>query len=161
LSNFENLEPDHLKSLKQRADEHGIQIDIGAGSISRNSLGYSDLHGEPEEVIKTALRVAKTVGFPVVNVRIGNIDDRYTEGGIEARIDECVKVLKASGSRILDSGIKIGFENHAVRPAKTRPPSSRVCSASNSTKAFATCGTSAASATTHRQPCPADRGCSF
>lgn len=114
LSNFENLEPDHLKSLKQRADEHGIRIDIGAGSISRNSLGYSDLHGEPEEIIKTGLRVAKTVGSPVVNVRIGNIDDRYTEGGIEARIDECVKVLKASRSRILDSGIKIGFENHAA-----------------------------------------------
>ena len=115
LSNFENLEPDHLKRLKEKADSYGIRFYTGAGSISRGSIRFSDTYGKnPEEIIKTGLRVAKAVGSPVVNVRIGNIDDRYTEGGIEARIEECVKVLKASRSRILNAGIKIGFENHAA-----------------------------------------------
>ena len=115
LSNFENLEPAHLKSLKKKADAQGIRFYTGAGSISSGSIRYANTFGNtPEEIIKTGLRVAKTVGSPVVVVRIGSIDDRYTEGGIEARIEESVKVLKASRSRILDSGIKIGFENHAA-----------------------------------------------
>lgn len=114
LANFENLEPAYLKGLKEKGDAQGIRFYIGAGSISRGSIGYSDKYGEPEQVIATGLEVAKAVGSPVVNVRIGSIEDRYTEGGIEARMEECVKVLKASRSQILDSGIMIGFENHAA-----------------------------------------------
>mgnify|MGYP002630029490 CR=1 FL=1 len=113
LNNFENLEPAHLKSLKKKADSHGIRFYIGAGSISKGSVQFSDTYGNPEQIVETGLRVAKAVGSPVVNVRIGNIDDRYSDGGIEARMEESAKVLKASRSRILDSGIKIGFENHA------------------------------------------------
>jgi len=114
LDNFENLEPAHLMALKQKADSHGIRFYVGAGSISEGSIRFSDSYGNPEEIIETGLRVAKTVGSPVVTVRIGSIEDRYSEGGIEARIEECVKVLKSSRNRILDSGIKIGFENHAA-----------------------------------------------
>lgn len=113
LNNFENLEPAHLESLKKLADSQGIRFYIGAGSISKGSVQFADTYGQPAEIIETGLRVAKTVGSPVVLVRIGNIDDRYSDGGIEARIEESVKVLKASRNRILDSGIKIGFENHA------------------------------------------------
>ena len=115
LNNFENLEPAHLKNLKRKADSHGIRFYTGAGSISKGSPRYSDKYGRtPEEVLQTGLRVAKTVGSPMVVVRIGSIDDRYTDGGIEARMDESIKVLKASRSRIEDSGVKIGFENHAA-----------------------------------------------
>lgn len=113
LNNFENLETSHLKSLKEKADSHGIRFYIGAGSISKGSVQFSDTFGNPEEIVETGLRVAKAVGSPVVNVRIGNIDDRYSDGGIEARMEESVKVLRASRNRILDSGLKIGFENHA------------------------------------------------
>ena len=115
LANFENLEPAHLKSLKKKADAHGIRFYTGAGSISEGSIRFSDTYGKtPEDIIKTGLRVAKTVGSPVCVVRIGSIDDRFTDGGIEPRIEESIKVLKASRNRIQDSGIKIGFENHAA-----------------------------------------------
>ncbi len=113
LNNFENLEPAHLKNLKKKADSLGIRFYIGAGSISRGSVQFADTYGNPEEIVKTGLRVAQTVGSPVVNVRIGNIDDRFSDGGIEARMEESIKVLRASRNRILDSGLKIGFENHA------------------------------------------------
>ena len=113
LNNFENLEPAHLKNLKKKADSHGIRFYIGAGSISKGSVQFSDTYGNSEEIIETGLRVAQAVGSPVVNVRIGNIDDRFSDGGIEARMEESIKVLRASRNRILDSGLKIGFENHA------------------------------------------------
>ncbi len=113
LNNLENLEPAHLENLKKKVDSHGIRFYIGAGSISEGSVQFSNTYGNPEGIIETGLRVAKAVGSPVVNVRIGNIDDRYSDGGIEARMEESIKVLRASRNRILDSGIKIGFENHA------------------------------------------------
>ena len=44
---------------------------------------------------------------------LGSRGDRLTEGGIEARIDATVKLLKANKSRATDAGIKIAMENHA------------------------------------------------
>ncbi len=113
LFNFENLDAEHLRSLRAKANAHGIRFDIGAGSISKGARRFSDRYGQPEQIIETGLRAATIVGSPVLNLRIGDFNDRYTEGGIEARIDECVQVLRASRSRIQDSGVKIGFENHA------------------------------------------------
>jgi len=40
-------------------------------------------------------------------------DDRKTEGGIEARMADTVKVCKACRSQAMDAGIKIAIENHA------------------------------------------------
>ena len=40
-------------------------------------------------------------------------DDRKTEGGIEARIADTVKVCQACRTRALDAGVKIAVENHA------------------------------------------------
>lgn len=113
LQYFDSLDTAHLVELRKRAADHGMRIYIGVGSVSRNSLGYRDTWGEPEELIKTGIRVATTLGSPSLNVRIGSINDRTTEGGIEARVEECVKVLRASRSRAEDAGIKFGFENHA------------------------------------------------
>ena len=41
------------------------------------------------------------------------MEDRKTPGGINARIDDTVKVLKACRGAAMDAGIKIAVENHA------------------------------------------------
>lgn len=46
-------------------------------------------------------------------VILGNGADRLTEGGIEARIADTVKVCKALRSQAVDAGVKIAVENHA------------------------------------------------
>lgn len=113
LNYFESLEDSHLKKLKDLASQNGIRIYIGAGGISENATSFSSKHGNAKALLAKGIDVAKTIGSPVVNVRIGKQDDRYTEGGIEARIAESVKVMKALKSRALDAGVKFGFENHA------------------------------------------------
>jgi sugar phosphate isomerase/epimerase len=113
LNYFESLDTTHLKRLKEKASSHGMRIYMGVGSISENSVTFSNKFGSAETLLAEGIRVAQAVGSPVVNVRIGKIDDRYTEGGIEARIQEAVTVLKALCSRAQDAGIKYGFENHA------------------------------------------------
>jgi sugar phosphate isomerase/epimerase len=110
---FESLEESYLRGLKETADSHGLRIYIGAGSICENSATFNDAYGDAKTFLAEGIRAATIVGSPVVTVRIGNLADRYLDGGIGPRIDACVKVLKASKSRALDAGIKFGFENHA------------------------------------------------
>ncbi len=113
LNYFTSLDTTHLKQLKETADSHDLRIYVGAGGISQNSVTFSDKYGSAEQLLGTGIRVAQDVGSPVVNVRIGNVQDRYTEGGIEAQIREAVKVLRALRRRAQDAGVKFGFENHA------------------------------------------------
>ena len=114
LDYFESLEESHLLKLKQLASNHEMQIYIGAGGICKNAAKFSDKWGNAEAMLSTAIRVATALGSPVVNVRIGSIEDRFLDGGIQPRIDEAVRVLKASSKPAKDAGIKFGFENHAA-----------------------------------------------
>ena len=110
---FKSLDADHLKRVKEFADSNGIRIYTGAGSVSIGSHTYRDKSVDPESNLVKGIGVASMVGSPVVNCRIGSIKDRYSEGGIEARIAEAVKTLKAVRSRAEDAGVKFAFENHA------------------------------------------------
>lgn len=110
---FESLDDAHLKKVKNAADAHGLRLYLSAGTISEGSVTFSDTFGSAEQLVAEGVRVAKSIGSPSVNVRIGKIDDRYGDGGIEARIEESVKVLKALRSRAQDAGVKFAFENHA------------------------------------------------
>ncbi|MDA3823879.1 MAG: sugar phosphate isomerase/epimerase [Bacteroidales bacterium] len=113
LTVFESLEEDHLAELHKLAKANGISIYVGAGSISESSAKFSDRYGDAKALISEGIRVAKAVNSPIVGVRIGNIDDRYTNGGIKPKIDEVVKVMKSMRGPALDAGIKFAFENHA------------------------------------------------
>ncbi|MEL7500711.1 MAG: sugar phosphate isomerase/epimerase [Planctomycetota bacterium] len=114
LHYFESLESEHLQKLKTLADRNDLKIYTGAGGIAKNGKQFKNTWGTAEQLLAKAIKVAEIVGSPVVNVRIGSIDDRFLKGGIQPRIDEAVRVLKATRSRASDAGIKFGFENHAA-----------------------------------------------
>ncbi len=86
---------------------------VGAGSISEKSKSFTDKYGNASTLLKEGIRVASVVGSPIVGVRIGSIDDRYLDGGIEAHIEAVIKVMKSLRSEALDAGIKFAFENHS------------------------------------------------
>lgn len=110
---FESLEESYLRGLKESADRHGLRIYMGAGSICENGTSFNNKYGDARTFLSEAIRTATILGSPVVTVRIGSLNDRYLEGGIQPRIDLSIQVLKALKSRALDAGIKFGFENHA------------------------------------------------
>ncbi|TWU31811.1 sugar phosphate isomerase/epimerase family protein [Novipirellula artificiosorum] len=114
LDYFESLDESHLLKLKELANQHEMRIYVGAGGICQNAAKFNDKWGNAQEMLATGIRVASSVGSPVVNVRIGSIADRFLDGGIQPRIDEAVRVLKASSKRAQDAGVKFGFENHAA-----------------------------------------------
>src|SRR5436190_14246201 len=113
LDAYESLEEKHLKEVKAKADELGIQIHAGTWSICPTSKVFKNKWGTAEEHLALGIRVAKALGSPVIRCVLGSGEDRKTEGGIEPRIADTVKVCKTCRSRAIDAGIKIAIENHA------------------------------------------------
>ena len=110
---FESLDPAHLRKVKALADSKGVRIRIGAGGISPGAVKYSDQYGSPVEALRKGIEVATLLGSPTVNCRIGSIEDRYTDGGIEARLAEVAAAMKAARPQAEAAEITFGFENHA------------------------------------------------
>lgn len=113
LQPFESLEKKHLESLRNLASANDLSIYVGVGSISEQSVKFSDRFGDAGTLLKEGIRVAQTLKSPVLGVRIGVLDDRYTDGGIKPKIDEVVRLMRSYGAEVRDSGIKFAFENHA------------------------------------------------
>lgn len=110
---FEKTDDTYLQDLKRKAADQGLQIQLGTWSICPTSKSFKNKWGSAEEHLALGLRMAKALGSPVLRVVLGSGEDRKTDGGIEARIEDTVKVCKSQRSRAMDAGVKIAVENHA------------------------------------------------
>jgi sugar phosphate isomerase/epimerase len=110
---FRSLEDKALEELKKKADDLNINLYVGTWSICPTSTRFKDEWGTAEEHLALGIRVAKGLGASSIRVVLGGRTDRTTDGGIEARIEDTVKVLKAMKSRAVDAGVKVAMENHA------------------------------------------------
>lgn len=113
LDSYESLEEKALAEVRAKAKDLGVQMYAGTWSICPTSKAFKNKWGTAEEHLRLGIRVAKALGSPVIRCVLGTRDDRKTEGGIEARIADTVKVCKACRSEAMDAGIKIAIENHA------------------------------------------------
>ncbi len=113
LDVYENHTEGHLKDLKAKADDLGIEIQAGTGSICPSSNSFNRKWGTAEEHLALTIRVARTLGSRVARCYLGNSRDRQTEGGIEVHMRNTAEVCKRLRSQALDAGVKIAIENHA------------------------------------------------
>ena len=113
LDAFENFDDAYLKGLRKKAADHALQIHVGTWSICPTSKSFKNKWGTAEEHLALGIRVASALGSPVIRVVLGQGDDRKSEGGIEARIADTVKVCQTCRSRAVNAGVKIAVENHA------------------------------------------------
>lgn len=110
---FESFEDNYLKGLKTQAEEAGLKMYVGTGSICPTSNTWKGTYGTPEEHLSLTIRVAKALGSPIARCYLGNQKDRSTDGGIQRHIENTIKVIKACKSKAEGEGIKISLENHA------------------------------------------------
>jgi sugar phosphate isomerase/epimerase len=113
LKPFKNFEDGYLKDLRQKAADQGLEILLGSWSICPTAKSFRKDWGTAEEHLALGIRVAKALGSSAFRIILGTREDRLSEGGIEARIADTVKVLKSQRSYALDAGVKIAIENHA------------------------------------------------
>lgn len=110
---FESLDEAALRAVRSRAETAGLQLYVGSWSICPTSKTFKKDWGTAEEHLRLTIRVAKALGSPVSRVILGNSEDRKSEGGIQARINDTVAVLKACRADAMRAGIKIAIENHS------------------------------------------------
>jgi sugar phosphate isomerase/epimerase len=108
-----SLEEPKLREIRSKAQDLGIMIHAGTWSICPTSKFFKNKWGTAEEHLALGIKVAKALGSPVLRCILGMGDDRKTDGGIEARIEDTVKVCKSCRTQATDAGIKIAVENHA------------------------------------------------
>jgi 3-oxoisoapionate decarboxylase len=114
LDVYESLEPNYLKQVRARADEAGIQLHVGTGSICPTSASYNAQRWGPAvEHAKLLLRTAELLGSPVARCYLGSRRDREGDGGIYPHMEATVKVLKTVQGQAEKAGIKLAVENHA------------------------------------------------
>jgi sugar phosphate isomerase/epimerase len=106
-----SLDPDNLRKVRARADELGIDIEIGMRSICPTSTMFDAKQGTAEEQLGKMIDAAKIVRSPIVRAVLGSQADR--RDGIEKHIDDTVKVLKNVGPKLKAAGLKVAIENHA------------------------------------------------
>src|SRR5713226_9658092 len=106
------LEKENLTRGRRRAEELGIEVEIGMRSICPTSKMFDAKAGTAEEQLARMIEAASTVGSHIVRAVLGSMDDRHP-GPIEQHIESTVKGLRNTRSRAIDSNIKIAIENHA------------------------------------------------
>lgn len=111
-NNFASLEESYLKSVKQRADELGLAIEVGMGSFDKYSSAFHADLGTGEEQLIQMLHAAKIVKSPVVRCLLGSQTERMGPVPFEKHVEECVRTLKAAAPVARDLGIKFAVENH-------------------------------------------------
>lgn len=105
------LDPENLRKVRARADELGIDVEIGMRSICPTSAMFDAKQGTAEEQLGKMIEAAKIVRSPIVRAVLGSSADR--RGGIDRHIDETTKVLRNVAPRLKDAGVKVAIENHA------------------------------------------------
>lgn len=113
LDVYENHSDTYLREIRAKADDIGIAIEVGTGSICPSSRTFNKRWGTAEENLGLTIRIARALGSRVARCYQGNADDRRSEGGLMARMKDTIRVCKAMRGRAIDAGVKIAIENHA------------------------------------------------
>jgi sugar phosphate isomerase/epimerase len=108
-----SLEDEHVRKVRSRAEELGIELEIGMRSVCPTSKAFDPAQGTAEEQITRVMRAAQLAGSKIVRAFLGTSADRTGPVPIEGHIENTVKVLRNVKSRAQDANLKIAIENHA------------------------------------------------
>lgn len=108
-----SLEVKDAAELRRYAADRGIELLLGSWSICPTSKAFKKDWGTAEQHLALGIKLSQALGSPAFRIVLGSREDRRTPGGIEARIEDTVKVLKSQRSLAVDSGVKVAIENHA------------------------------------------------
>ena len=107
-----SLEAENLRAVRRRAEELGIEIEIGMTSSCPTSKAFNAKLGTAEEQLARMIDAAKTAGSKIVRTVLGTMEDRKT-APIQKHMEAFVGVLRRTRAKAMDAGIRIAVENHA------------------------------------------------
>ncbi len=113
LDPFESLDEGYLRDVKAKADDLGLSLEAGMGSICPTSTTFHDERGTAVEQVEEMLRIADILSSPVLRCFLGSNADRHTPEPLETHIQSTVDTCQAVKDMAMDLGIKLAIENHA------------------------------------------------
>ncbi len=110
---LDSIDNSFLKRLRARADELGLSLEVGMGSICPTSNRFDASRGTAEEQVREMLYVAEILGSGILRCYLGSNADRSSELPLDAHVEATIATCRAVRSQAMDLGIKIAIENHA------------------------------------------------
>lgn len=108
-----SLKSDHLKRVREYADELGIEVEVGFGSICPSSTRFQKQDGTAREQLLRMFEVARIMGSPFVRCYLGSSDDRMTDLPLEQHIENTIAACQSVRDEEGRHGVKIAVENHS------------------------------------------------
>ena len=113
-----SFEEDYLKTVKARADELGLTLELASGCIDRYGTVFKADRGTPEEQLRGAIGAARILGSKVVQCFMGNIYDRLATVPYEQRLEGVAEAINVVKPLIEETGIRPAIENHGDATAR-------------------------------------------
>lgn len=104
------MDPKHWTEVRAWSKDLGLHLETGGGGILPKTR---EQYPNVVATLRKNIERAKAMGSPIVRVLIAG--DRYSmpdDGPVEPHIDTVIKILREVRSQVMDSGLKIGIENH-------------------------------------------------
>jgi 3-oxoisoapionate decarboxylase len=124
LSPFQSFRDVDLEEIRAFAEENGLYVEFGMGSILRRhpmaekgrqllaEAGY-DTNVSDAQIVIDHLEVARKVGSSILRCVAGNLLVRDQGYDMVATADEVVAILREACRAAEEMGMKIAIENHA------------------------------------------------
>src|SRR5713226_4518451 len=93
-STLASLDQAYLESLKQRADDLGLSVELGMLSFDRFSSFFRAEYGSGEQQLADLLRAAHVVGSPIVRCLLGGQAERLGPIPFQQHVEEVLRVLR-------------------------------------------------------------------
>jgi 3-oxoisoapionate decarboxylase len=115
---LKSTEPAYLRSIKDHADLLGLSIELMHGCIDRFGSNYHPERGAPEKQMRSAFEIAHSLGSPVFQVFMGNMDNRLASVPFEQRLEGVAQAVAAVKPLIEETGVRLAIENHGDTTAR-------------------------------------------
>lgn len=107
------LEPEHARKVKAYADEKGVLLEMGMGTICPTSSGWSVEKGPIEPWILRHVETARRLGSPILRCLMGSAKERKTAMPLAKHTEAMLTTLRNLRSQVTDMGVKMAIENHS------------------------------------------------
>jgi sugar phosphate isomerase/epimerase len=98
-----------IRQIRDHADRLGIKLQLAHGSVCPSSRSFNAQLGTLEAQVARALKTSQIFGARCMRCILGGDPERPQ---IEMHLDNMIKAVRGLRSRIVDSGVKLAWENH-------------------------------------------------
>ncbi len=98
-----------VRQVRDHADRLGIRLQLAHASVCPSSRAFATQQGTLEEQVSRGLRASQIFGASCMRCILGADTERPQ---IERHLENMITAVRGLRSRILDSGVKLAWENH-------------------------------------------------